>query len=66
MFIVRKPPVLIPRVSARRQPVVTVRAYPVHDVVELSYYVGKGITLFTMFYCTLNWWHYKRMREDKD
>ena len=29
-----------------------------------SYFVGKGIILFTMFYCSMNWWHYKRMRED--
>ena len=29
-----------------------------------SYFVGKGIILFTMFYCSMNWWHYKRMREE--
>lgn len=29
-----------------------------------SYYVGKSIILFTMFYCTLNWWHYKALREN--
>lgn len=37
-----------------------------HDMVETSYYVGKGITLFTMFYCTMNWWFYKRLREDQE
>ena len=43
------------------------RVYPVtHDIVELSYSVGKGVTLFTMFYCTLNGWHYKRLREDHE
>jgi hypothetical protein len=29
-----------------------------------TYFIGKGIILFTMFYCTLNWAHYKRLRED--
>lgn len=37
-----------------------------HDIVETSYYIGKGITLFTMFYCTMNWWMYKRAREDQE
>jgi hypothetical protein len=45
---------------------VIVPKYSLHDVVQTSYYVGKGITLFTMFYCTLNWWHYKRLREDHE
>lgn len=26
-----------------------------------SYIVGKGIILFTMFYCTINWYHYKEL-----
>lgn len=28
-----------------------------------TYYVGKGIILFTMFYCTLNWAHYRNLRK---
>lgn len=34
-----------------------------------SYYVSKGIILFTLFYCSMNWWHYRSLREeleDKD
>ena len=35
------------------------------DMLDAStYIVGKGIILFTMFYCSMNWWFYKRMRED--
>ena len=29
-----------------------------------TYIVGQGIVLFTMFYCSMNWLYYKRMRED--
>jgi hypothetical protein len=34
------------------------------DPVTTSYFIGKGVILFTMFYCSMNWWYYKRMRED--
>jgi hypothetical protein len=43
-----------------------------HSLLEVgSYYLGKGIILFTMFYCGMNWWHYREMRlkdeeENKD
>ncbi len=36
------------------------------DVNTVSYYVGKSIILFTMFYCTLNWAHYRRLRKDNE
>ena len=26
--------------------------------------VSRGVTLFTMFYCTLNWWLYRKVLED--
>ena len=29
-----------------------------------SYIVGKGIILFTLYYCTMNWWYYRRTGED--
>ena len=29
-----------------------------------SYIVGKGVILFTLYYCTMNWWFYRRTRED--
>jgi hypothetical protein len=28
------------------------------------HYVAKGIILFTMFYSSMNWLYYKRMREE--
>jgi len=34
------------------------------DLVQSSYFIGQGIILFTMFYCTTNWWFYRRVRED--
>lgn len=42
----------------------TVRKISAHDLVQTSHYVGEGIILFTMFYCSMNWWYYKRTRED--
>ncbi len=35
-----------------------------NDVVTLSYFVGKGIIAFTFFYTSLNYFHYKRLREE--
>ena len=32
----------------------------------VSYYVGKSIILFTMFYTGLNYFHYKRLREEAE
>lgn len=29
-----------------------------------TYYIGKGIILFTMFYCSMNWLMYKQSREE--
>ena len=31
-----------------------------------SYIVGKGIVLFTLFYCSMNWWFYRHERKDKN
>jgi hypothetical protein len=36
------------------------------QMIDVSYYAGKSIILFTMFYCTLNWMHYKRLREENE
>jgi hypothetical protein len=40
--------------------------YNIHDLEYASYYVGKSVVLFTMFYCTLNWWHYKQMNDEQE
>lgn len=34
------------------------------NIVDASYYVGKSIMLFTLFYCSMNWYHFKTTRED--
>lgn len=34
------------------------------DIVTTSYFIGKGITLFTFFYTSLNWWMYKQQRQE--
>jgi hypothetical protein len=31
-----------------------------------TYYVGKSITLFTMFFCSLNYLYYRSLREEED
>ena len=33
--------------------------YSNHDLIYTSYLVSKGIILYTMFYCSLNWLYYK-------
>lgn len=35
-----------------------------NDVVTMSYFIGKGIIAFTFFYTSLNYFHYKRLREE--
>lgn len=35
-------------------------------LVYSSYLIGKGIILFTLFYTTMNWWHYKKQRDDQE
>lgn len=29
-----------------------------------TYIIGKGIMLFTMFYCSLNWLHYRKINKE--
>lgn len=42
---------------------VPVHALPIEPN-SIMYYTGKSIILFTMFYCSLQWMHYRRMRID--
>lgn len=57
--IQRSPSRIAPKIHVRKPVVITKAA----AIEEVSYYVGKGIILFTMFYCTMNWYHYKTLRE---
>jgi hypothetical protein len=34
--------------------------------IETSYFVGKSVTLFVMFYTSLQWMFYRKQREDRD
>lgn len=36
----------------------------VDALVDASALVGHGIIYFTLFYCTLNWYTYRRIRKD--
>lgn len=55
-------PIRAPR--ARRPRVVPPRSYALEQLASANVVVGHGIVLFTMFYCTLNWAHYRRLRRD--
>lgn len=35
-------------------------------IVNSSVIVGQGIVYFTIFYTSMNWWYYRRMREDAE
>ena len=37
-----------------------------NDVVEVSYFVGKYVMLFTFFYSSLNYMFYRKEREEQD
>lgn len=37
-----------------------------NTIVESSYWIGKSVILFTMFYCTLQWNMYRTIRKDKE
>jgi hypothetical protein len=36
------------------------------DWMEVSYFAGKSVILFTMFYSWLNWLHYRELRKRED
>ena len=37
-----------------------------NDFSNDAHIVAKSIILYTLFYCTLNWMHYKRIREESE
>lgn len=49
-----------------RIPTVKTKSLELDTLNTTTYYIGKSIILFTMFYCTMNWWHYKKIREDSE
>lgn len=42
----------------------TQSAQVIHMFEHTSYIIGKGIILFTFFYTSLNWLHYKNIQKD--
>jgi hypothetical protein len=49
--------------STKRRSHVSLQSLPIDTV---SYFIGKSIILFTLFYCTLNWSYYRRLRKDHE
>lgn len=35
-------------------------------LVETSYFIGKGVTLFVSFYTFLQWLYYRKLRQEKE
>ena len=57
-------PTYVPRHPYRN---VTCKAMDMNDALTTgSYYVGKSIILFTMFYSGLNYFYYKNLREEAE
>lgn len=51
-------------VIVRRRPVVVPKASI--DVQEAAALTGKYLGLFVLFTSSMNWWYYKRVREDQE
>lgn len=67
MIACRRPFIQNRPVLYRAKPSRTIRPIQsslLSDVNTVSYFAGKSIILFTMFYCTLNWAHYRQIRKD--
>ena len=63
-----RPILLRPRYIPSRKhiKIIKPRALPIEQITEVSYFVGKNILLFTMFYCGLNYLYYKEQnKKDK-
>ena len=59
-------PTLIQKSNIKRASLVKTRLSPdlIDSINTSSYIIGKGIILFTMFYCSMNWIFYRGMRID--
>lgn len=61
------PRIPVNKLSLRKQSTPQQRIQPksfLNDLNTTSYFIGKGIILFTMFYCTLNWAYYRGLRKE--
>jgi hypothetical protein len=65
----RRPSVNVVVKTVRYKPVahkVATQAMSGMDFNTISYFTGKSIILFTLFYCSLNWLHYRDLRKRFD
>lgn len=53
-------------ITLRRPHSVVVKSFENLGNIDTTYYIGKGIVLYTMIYCTLNWAHYRRIRKTNE
>lgn len=64
--VIRRPLPMVRRLpSVARYPKIKQNAL-LQDVEVISYFTGKSIILFTMFYCSLNWMYYRNLRKKDD
>lgn len=67
-FTYRQPKSITPRrVQLQKAPIATRKQVINHSQLSLNdmtYFMGKSIILYTMFYCTLNWAFYRNVRKD--
>lgn len=54
------------RVVHRARVIAPLRAMSGPDWMEVSYFAGKSVILFTMFYTGLNWLHYRELRKREE
>lgn len=54
-------------IKTNRSPAKTIRSNAIsNDVVEVTYFVGKYVMLFTFFYSSLNYMFYRKEREEQE
>lgn len=66
--VVTRPPIILRPPVKNIKHNINITHVPVAALpsVDVSYFVGKSIILFTMFYCGLNWLHYRDLTSKKD
>lgn len=64
---VQKPPFVATSTPARPVRNVPRRSSSLNEfVIQQSYIIGKGLTLFVLFTASLNWMYYRGLREYKE
>lgn len=63
---IRRPTFLTKSNNTNHHRNVICKSIDTEAITTISYYVGKSIILFTIFYTGLNYFHYKQLREDAE